>query len=93
MTDSTSRRYRRQVHEVVVREHDANEDRPRFLHLVPLGDVLGVAITRSATAGEERPPVVEDEDFIFVDFVTFTSTLGALGLTAAPGVAVSEPKP
>jgi len=77
-----------QVHEVVIRENDEYEDRPRFLHLVPLGEVLGVAVTRVEKAGDERTPQVKDEDFIFVSMHAFVAALGGLGLSAAPSVGV-----
>ena len=73
-----------QVHKVILRDIDANEDNPRILHLVPIGGVLGVAITREA----ELP---EDADFIFVSMEALGAAMPALGFHARPPVAYLVP--
>jgi hypothetical protein len=88
--------YWHQVDEVILREVDSREDRPRYVHLIPVGTVLGVAITRAENA-EEKPPQPRDEDIAFVSMAAIASALPALGLVAVPGAAIAlanlGPKP
>ena len=69
-----------QVHEVVIRDIDPYEDAPRVLHLIPLGGVLGVAIT----AANEYPA---DEDILFVSMAAVGNAMPTLGFTARPTAA------
>jgi hypothetical protein len=74
-----------QVHSIALRDIDANADAPRIVHLIPLGGVIGVAIT----ADGEWP---KDADITFISARALGNTLPALGYTAhAPAVAIVAP--
>lgn len=83
------------AHEVVLRDHDSNDDDPRLVTFIPIGSVLGIAVKRKS-AGP-----VEDADIAFVSLQAFASILGTLGLAFTQGAAIvprqvslpSEPTP
>jgi hypothetical protein len=77
-----------QVHEIVLREYDKYEDKPRLLHLIPLGELLGVCVTKH---GES----VTDDTTVFVAMKDLEIALPALGFTGAIttlGVMVIAPR-
>ena len=67
-----------QVHEIVLRGEDANEDpeTARVVRFVPIGGVIGIAITPH---GE----MAKDADFVFVSARAFGSAIPALGFTGS----------
>ena len=67
-----------QADEIVIREADGNEENPRLVFIIPLGNVIGFAVVR----GTERP---KDEDIAFVSAHAVASALPAMGFMAAPG--------
>jgi copper oxidase (laccase) domain-containing protein len=69
-----NRSFVEQVHQIVLRDVDANEDKPRLLTLMPLGDVIGVAITEDGV-------FPQDKDILFVSASAFGNCLPALGFT------------
>ena len=75
-----------QVHEVVLRDIDANEDDPRVLHLIPLGAVIGVVVTKA-----NEP--VKDEDILFVSASALGNAMPALGFTARTPATYLVPPP
>ena len=70
------------VHEVVLRDHDMNDEDPRLVTFIPIGPVLGIAIKRTSLGP------VEDADIAFVSMQAFASAVSALGLLVVPGAAI-----
>ena len=69
----------RQVDSVVLRDMDANEDNPRRVHIIPLGEAIGFAITDDRSAPE-------DKAIVWVSSHALGASLASLGFTAAVGV-------
>jgi len=63
-----------QVHEVILREVDGNADPEncQVVHLIPIGGVLGIVVSR---VGQ----LYEDKDIAFVSMDAFSTALPALG--------------
>lgn len=78
-----------QAHEVILREVDGNEDDPDTVHLIPLGGVLGIVITKDGAP-------YKDEDLTIVSMEALGNALGSLGFklayTEGPSVAVIPPR-
>lgn len=76
-----------QVYTVVLRDRDQNVDKPRLVHLMPIGDTLGIAIT----AFGETP---KDSEIVFVEMEAFGIALPALGFTGSAGIGayITAPK-
>lgn len=64
-----------QVHEVVLREIDGNADPEncQTVHLIPIGGVLGIVVSRVGA------PAYEDKDIVFVSMEALSVALPALG--------------
>lgn len=73
-----------QVHDITLRDIDADEDNPSMLVLIPLGGVLGVAIRK----GDE---IIEDKDILFVSMSALGNCLPALGFSVRGPVAYIIP--
>ena len=85
----------RQVDDIILRDIDANEDDPRRVHFIPIGEAIGFAITR----GRAQP---EDKDIVFVSShalgaafaaLGFSTVLSAGGAIVPPRYAVPDYKP
>ena len=68
----------KQVHEIHLRDVDQNADPENFrtVVLIPIGSILGIAITKNHAA-------VEDRDIVFVSMDALGNALPALGFTVA----------
>jgi len=75
----------RQVDSIVLRDFDANEDEPRLLHIIPIGEAIGFAITTSRAAPD-------DKDILWVSSVGLAGAIGALGFGVVPGAALVPPR-
>jgi hypothetical protein len=67
----------RQVDSVVLRDIDANEDNPRRVHIIPIGEAIGFAITDSRAAPD-------DKDIVFVSSHALGAVFAALGFSVSP---------
>ncbi len=65
-----------QAESIILRDADPNEENPRLLHLIPLGSVVGIAITPFNT-------LPQDKDIIFVAASALGNALPAMGFTVA----------
>lgn len=77
----------RQVDSIVLRSMDANEDNAKRVHLIPIGEAIGVAITDSRSAPE-------DNDIVFVSSHALGAAFAALGFVVVPaaGGAIIPPR-
>jgi hypothetical protein len=77
----------RQVDSIVLRDMDANEENPRRVHLIPIGEAIGVAITTSRAAPE-------DKDIVYVSSHALGAAFAALGFSVSPtiGGAIIAPR-
>lgn len=77
----------RQVDSVVLRDMDANEENPRRVHIIPIGEAIGFAITDSRAAPE-------DKDIVFISSHALGAVFSALGYTVVPteGGAIVPPR-
>lgn len=77
----------RQVDSIVLRDMDANEDAPQRVHLIPIGEAIGFAITK----GREAPA---ESDIVFISSHALAACFAALGFTIAPssGAAIVAPR-
>ena len=67
-----------QVHEITLRTEDPNAEveTMRVVRLVPIGNVIGIAITNASE-------VAKDADFVFVSASALGNAIPALGFTGA----------
>jgi hypothetical protein len=70
----------RQVDSVVLRSMDANEDKPRRVHVIPIGEAIGFAITNDRAAPD-------DDEIVFVSSHALGAVFAALGYSVVPGAA------
>ena len=77
----------RQVDSVVLRDIDANEENPRRVHIIPIGEAIGFAIT--ADRGEP-----DDKEVVFVSSHALAAAFSALGFTVhpTPGYGIDAPR-
>ena len=79
----------RQVHQITLRDADDNEDQPKLVTFVPIGNIIGIAVHPHGT-------VPADADFVFVSAEAFGNMLPALGFTAGlrhvPSLELVAPK-
>ena len=77
----------RQVDSIVLGSMDANEDDGRRVHLIPIGEAIGVAITTSRAAPD-------DKDIVFVSSHALGAAFAALGYRVVPteGGAIVPPR-
>ena len=77
----------RQVDSIVLRDIDANEDHPRRIHIIPIGEAIGFAITNDRAAPRE-------EMIVWVSSHALGACFAALGFSVAPaaGGAIIAPR-
>ena len=77
----------RQVDSIVLRDIDANEDHPRRIHIIPIGEAIGFAITDDRAAPGE-------EEIVWVSSHALGACFAALGFSVAPaaGGAIIAPR-
>jgi hypothetical protein len=77
----------RQVDSIVLRDMDANEERPRRVHIIPIGEAIGFAIT-----GDRSAP--DDKAIVFVSAHALGAAFAALGFSVVPsaGGAIVPPR-
>ena len=77
----------RQVDSIVLRDMDANEDEAHLIHLIPIGEAIGFAITKDRAAPD-------DKDIIFVSSHALGAAFAALGFSVVPfaGGAIVPPR-
>ena len=77
----------RQVDDIILRDMDANEDDPRRVHLIPIGEAIGFAITK----GRAQP---DDQDIVFISAHALGAAFAALGYSVVPsaGGAIVPPR-
>ena len=77
----------RQVDSIVLADMDANESRSRRVHLIPIGEAIGIAITTSRAAPD-------DKDIVFVSSHALGAAFAALGFSVVPtaGGAIVPPR-
>ena len=74
-----------EAHALILRDVDARESSPKYLHIIPLGPVMGIAVTLT----DDHP---KDSDLMFVSTAAFGNLLPAIGFRAAgPAVAIVAP--
>jgi hypothetical protein len=85
----------RQVDSVVLASIDANEDEGRRVHLIPIGEAIGVAITTSRAAPDDKEIVFVSSHALGAAFAAlgFSTVLSAGGAIVPPGFAVPDYKP
>ena len=85
----------RQVDSIVLRDMDANDSTPRRVHIIPIGEAIGFAITTDRAAPEHK-------DIVFVSSHALAAAFAALGFAVetrvggaivAPRFAVPDYKP
>ncbi len=76
----------RQVHDIILRSMDANEEPAKCVHLIPIGEAIGVAITE----GRADP---DDNEIVFISSHALAAAFSALGFRTAPamGAAIVPP--
>lgn len=67
----------RQLDSVVLRSMDANEDAPRRVHIIPIGEAIGFAITADRAAPDE-------DAIVFVSSHALGAAFAALGYRVVP---------
>lgn len=77
----------RQVDSIVLRDFDANEEHPWRVHLIPVGEAIGIAITTDRAAPE-------DAQIVWVSSHALGACFAALGYTVHPtaGGAIVPPR-
>lgn len=78
----------RQADDIVLRSIDANEEEPvGRVHLIPIGEAIGVAVTKS----RENP---DDKDIVYVSSHALGAAFAALGFSVVPteGGAIVPPR-
>jgi hypothetical protein len=77
----------RQVDSIVLRDMDANEDAPRRVHLIPIGEAIGFAITDDRAAPD-------DKAIVYVSSHALGAAFAALGYSVVPtaGGAIVPPR-
>jgi len=77
----------RQVDSIVLRDMDANEDEAHLVHLIPIGEAIGFAITKDRSAPA-------DKDIIFISSHALGAAFAALGFAVVPtaGGAIVPPR-
>lgn len=77
----------RQVDSIVLRSVDPNEDEPMRVHLIPIGEAIGFAITKDRAAPD-------DKDIVFVSSHALGAAFAALGYSVVPtaGGAIVPPR-
>ncbi len=77
----------RQVDSIVLRDMDANDENPRRVHLIPVGEAIGFAITKDRAAPE-------DKDIMWVSSHALGAAFAALGYSVvmAAGGAIVPPR-
>lgn len=77
----------RQVDSIVLRDMDANEEHPRRIHIIPIGEAIGFAITSDRAAPDEK-------DIVFVSSHALGAAFAALGFSVVPtaGGAIVPPR-
>ena len=77
----------RQVDSIVLRDMDANEETPRRVHIIPIGEAIGFAITTDRAAPA-------DKDIVFVSSHALGACFAALGFSVEPtaGGAIIAPR-
>lgn len=77
----------RQVDSIVLRSLDANEDPAPRVHIIPIGEAIGFAITKDRAAPD-------DKDIVFVSSHALGAVFAALGYSVVPtaGGAIVPPR-
>ena len=77
----------RQVDSIVLRDIDANEENPRRVHIIPIGEAIGFAVTSDRAAPD-------DKEIVFVSSHALGAAFSALGYMVVPqaGGAIVAPR-
>ena len=77
----------RQVDSIVLRDIDANEEHPRRVHIIPIGEAIGFAITSDRSEPDPK-------DTVWVSSHALGASFAALGFSVAPtaGGAIIAPR-
>ena len=77
----------RQVDSIVLRDMDANEENPKRVHIIPIGEAIGFAITDGRAAPD-------DKEVVWVSSHALGAVFAALGFSVVPtaGGAIVAPR-